>query len=45
MTELMLRRSMAENPLAFDLMREHWRRQMRVLCPQPKRHADGRFAR
>ena len=45
MSELILRRHMAENPLAFDLMREHWRRKMRALCPQQKRHADGRFAR
>lgn len=42
---LILRRHMAETPAFFDMQRSRWRRQMRALCPQPKRDADGRYAR
>lgn len=45
MSELILRRHMAETPAFFDLQRALWRRNMRAMCPQQKRHADGRFAR
>lgn len=44
MSELILRRHMAETPAFFDLQRALWRRNMRAMCPQQKRHADGRFA-
>lgn len=43
MSELILRRHMAENPLTFDAVRNHWRRQMRAMCPQQKRDGLGRF--
>lgn len=42
---LTLRRHMAETPAFFDMRREQWRREMRAKCKQPKRGADGRFAR
>lgn len=45
MSELILRRRHAENPIAFDAVRNDWRRRMRAMCPQQKRSADGRFAR
>lgn len=45
MTELTLRRNQAETPAFFDMQRNRWRRQMRALCPQPKRDAVGRFSR
>ena len=42
---LHLRRHMACNPIAFDAVRENWRRQMRSKCEQPKRDDAGRYAR
>lgn len=45
MIVLVLRRHMAETPAYFDLQRTIWRRNMRAMCPQPKRDHAGRFAR
>lgn len=45
MSELILRRHMAADPRWFDVARNRWRKQMRALCPQPKRDSAGRFAR
>lgn len=45
MSELILRRHMAETPAYFDLQRTIWRRNMRAMCPQQKRDDTGRFAR
>jgi len=43
MTELTLRRHMAETPAFFDLMRSEWRRAQRRKLDQPQRDAAGRF--
>lgn len=43
MSELILRRHMAETPAFFDLMRAKWRREQRAKCQQPARDAFGRF--
>lgn len=41
-SELMLRRSWAENPAYFDMIRREWRRRMMRLTV--KRDSKGRFA-
>lgn len=45
--ELILRRSMAENPLAFDAVRKRWRHEMRQQAfahSAVTRDERGRFA-
>ena len=45
MSELILRRHMAVDRVWFDMVRNHWRKQMRAGFAQPKRDHAGRFAR